>query len=62
MTPLAGAHQAMNAAVGALRPALLILSARACGYQGQHHRELAAVVRPAGTEPGVRDAASSAPR
>jgi len=27
-----------------LRPVLLILSARACGYQGQHHHELAAVV------------------
>jgi octaprenyl-diphosphate synthase len=27
-----------------LRPALLILSARACGYQGTHHHELAAVV------------------
>ena len=27
-----------------LRPVLLILSARACGYQGRHHHELAAVV------------------
>jgi len=27
-----------------LRPLLLVLSARACGYQGTHHRELAAVV------------------
>jgi octaprenyl-diphosphate synthase len=27
-----------------LRPALLILSARACGYQGTHHHELAAVI------------------
>ena len=27
-----------------LRPALLILSARACGYRGTHHHELAAVV------------------
>ena len=27
-----------------LRPALLILSARACGYHGNHHHELAAVV------------------
>jgi octaprenyl-diphosphate synthase len=27
-----------------LRPALLILSARACGYDGRHHHELAAVV------------------
>jgi octaprenyl-diphosphate synthase len=27
-----------------LRPALLVLSARACGYEGPHHRELAAVV------------------
>lgn len=27
-----------------LRPALLILSARACGYEGHHHHELAAVV------------------
>jgi octaprenyl-diphosphate synthase len=27
-----------------LRPALLILSARACGYRGSHHRELAAVI------------------
>ena len=27
-----------------LRPILLILSAHACGYRGQHHRELAAVV------------------
>lgn len=27
-----------------LRPALLILSARACGYEGRHHYELAAVV------------------
>jgi octaprenyl-diphosphate synthase len=27
-----------------LRPALLILSARACGYRGRHHHELAAVV------------------
>lgn len=27
-----------------LRPVLLILSARACGYQGHHHHELAAVV------------------
>jgi octaprenyl-diphosphate synthase len=27
-----------------LRPALLILSARACGYSGKHHHELAAVV------------------
>lgn len=27
-----------------LRPALLILSAKACGYQGTHHHELAAVV------------------
>ena len=27
-----------------LRPALLVLSARACGYEGSHHRELAAVV------------------
>jgi octaprenyl-diphosphate synthase len=27
-----------------LRPALLILAARACGYQGRHHYELAAVV------------------
>ena len=27
-----------------LRPALLILSARACGYEGRHHHELAAVV------------------
>jgi octaprenyl-diphosphate synthase len=27
-----------------LRPVLLILSARACGYQGQHHHELAAVI------------------
>ena len=28
-----------------LRPALLILSARACGYEGRHHHELAAVDR-----------------
>ena len=27
-----------------LRPALLILSARACGYSGRHHHDLAAVV------------------
>jgi octaprenyl-diphosphate synthase len=27
-----------------LRPVLLILAARACGYRGQHHHELAAVV------------------
>jgi octaprenyl-diphosphate synthase len=27
-----------------LRPALLILSAQACGYKGRHHHELAAVV------------------
>ncbi len=27
-----------------LRPALLILAARACGYEGRHHHELAAVV------------------
>jgi octaprenyl-diphosphate synthase len=27
-----------------LRPSLLILSARACGYDGRHHHELAAVV------------------
>jgi octaprenyl-diphosphate synthase len=27
-----------------LRPALVVLSARACGYEGSHHRELAAVV------------------
>jgi len=27
-----------------LRPALLILAARACGYRGRHHHELAAVV------------------
>jgi octaprenyl-diphosphate synthase len=27
-----------------LRPALVVLSARACGYEGTHHRELAAVV------------------
>ena len=27
-----------------LRPALLILAARACGYKGRHHHELAAVV------------------
>src|ERR1043165_7230711 len=27
-----------------LRPLLLVLSARACGYEGTHHRELAAVV------------------
>ena len=27
-----------------LRPALLILSARACGYRGRHHHELAAVI------------------
>ena len=27
-----------------LRPALLLLSARACGYSGRHHHELAAVV------------------
>jgi octaprenyl-diphosphate synthase len=27
-----------------LRPLLLVLSARACGYEGSHHRELAAVV------------------
>ena len=27
-----------------LRPALLVLSARACGYDGRHHHELAAVV------------------
>jgi octaprenyl-diphosphate synthase len=27
-----------------LRPALLVLAARACGYDGTHHRELAAVV------------------
>jgi octaprenyl-diphosphate synthase len=27
-----------------LRPALVVLSARACGYEGRHHHELAAVV------------------
>ena len=27
-----------------LRPALLVVSARACGYRGEHHHELAAVV------------------
>ena len=27
-----------------LRPALLVLSARACGYRGTHHHELAAVI------------------
>jgi octaprenyl-diphosphate synthase len=27
-----------------LRPALLILAARACGYEGRHHHELAAVI------------------
>src|SRR2546429_3720090 len=27
-----------------VRPALVILSARACGYEGRHHHELAAVI------------------
>ena len=41
-------HQIADYIIGGggkrLRPALLVLAARACGYRGEHHHELAAVI------------------
>jgi len=37
-------HYIINSGGKRLRPLLVLLAARACGYQGQHHIELAAVI------------------
>jgi octaprenyl-diphosphate synthase len=38
------AHYIIGGGGKRLRPALLILASRACGYRGEHHHELAAVI------------------
>ena len=37
-------HYIINSGGKRLRPALAILCARACGYQGQHHINLATII------------------